>query len=554
MRGRRSERGYAYLLVLGIALMVTMLAMTLITNTTAGIAGEARHYAADRARMNSESGLTLTEFKLKKELPKLLKRVVTEANADDQFGGQMSLSTLRFEPMDYSWGPLPGEGNTAEDTANVRVEITLPGPPIATNTSGLPSGPEVGTVETYCFVAHLMSTGHSISRTKWTTEKVSNVYVTLVLGEIEPDVMSGLNLGNVIEISENDRGDDGPWWDPTPTAYAAGGHITVESATLHPAGQFVLSSGGAPSGGWNGEPQIVSGPTEVGLPNGGSVFYWYVRGLPTGTAFTVAPDDTYGAEGYVLATDGWRFSPSYRSSDDTVPIQQPDGTIVRKKGSPHYAVVAIKSPEGVDGLLAAFNGGIINKTINVPGYGSMRFMAQVLSSHWVPNAVDVRSVSSTPYRVVGWPDIREAIGGYASVSGPTNGSASELDLQVEHVITLQSFIQGISVPGDVPVSDHTVTTNQTAAAAPGQIPLVIVNGRQADVVMSYRSFGSRETVSTRNSAHAISPLGAVDLSGNVIIVDPPPPGGSSRVRIIAIMYVPLWTSYVPDSGSTQPMR
>ncbi len=544
---RRSERGYAYLLVLGIALMVTMLAMTLITNTTAGIAGEARRYAADRARMNSESGLTLTEFRLKKELPKLLKRVVTEANADDQFGGQMSLSTLRFEPMDYSWGPLPGEGNTAEDTADVRVEITLPGPPIATNTSGLPSGPEVGTVETYCFGAHLTSTGHSISRTKWTTEKISNLYVTLVLGEIEPDVMSGLTLGNVIEISESHRADDdGPWWDPTPTAYAAGGQIAVESATLYPAGQFLMSAGSAPSGGWTGDPQIVSGPTEVGLPNGGSVFYWYVRGLPTGTEFTVAADDTYGATGYVLATDGWRFNPSYRASDDTVPIQQPDGTVVHKKGSPHYAVVAIKSPEGENGLLAAFNRGIITKTVNVPGYGSMRFEIRLLDSHWIPHVLDIRDFNGNLYQVVGWPDIREAVGGYAAVFGQSSTSGSTLNLRVESAETIQAFIQGINVPGDVPASDHAITTNQITASAPGQIPLVLVNGRQADVRMSFGSPGASAVVSTVNSAHAVSPLGAVDFGGGVIIVDPPPPGGVSKVQIIAVMYVPLWTSYVPD--------
>jgi hypothetical protein len=104
------------------------------------------------------------------------------------------------------------------------------------------------------------------------------------------------------------------------------------------------------------------------------------------------------------------------------------------------------------------------------------------------------------------------------------------------------------VPGEIPATTGIAGTGVTTVT--GQIPLITVKGKLVDVGMAWRDAGSAG--STVNSRNQLIPSAPIELGGTGgLIVDPPPPGGSPKVRILAVMYVPLWTSYVPDSGPTR---
>lgn len=559
-RAKRSERGHAYLILLVLAVMTTMLGMTMIVNSTAGITSEARRDAEDRARLNAESGLTMADFALKREMPVLLKRVAVAANAEEGFAGPNMLSGIEFAPVDYHF-EIPGEGNTAEDAADVRVEVTLPGPATTTNFSGVGAGPELGAVETYCFVANLRSTGRSKGGAAIVADRVSHVYVTLVLGEIEAGTLAGLGTGNVIEIGAGaspllDPRVPESSWELVPSAMAANTSIQVGSVTVRDIGLWTITPGGAATGSWTGGPVEVV-PDErrmAGLPGGDTFYYFYVRGLPDGSvAVPPQPGDTPGAVSYVLATDGWRFTPNYRAADDTVPIRMPGGAIVRKMGTPNYGVIAVRAPIGVDAARAASPPVPLRFRIYIPGLGSQQY--EVADRQWAPETVEANG----SYTLLGWPNPSE-IGSPSGYVGAVNaGGAAAINLRHDANVTVGTFVGGIGVPGDVPAGGQMVGTGGSGGTTPGTIPLMTILGRRARVTMSYDGSGGRATAETTNSGHTAAPAEGIGIGGGgggggVIIVDPPPPGTEPKVRIIAVMYVPLWTSYVPDTGGRLPIR
>ena len=111
--------------------------------------------------------------------------------------------------------------------------------------------------------------------------------------------------------------------------------------------------GGTATGGWPRAPEIVAGPglsfpKAVGQPNGDTVYYWWMRGLPAGTQ--AAGASIPGAEVYVLAVDAWRFDPSYSLVDDQISYQRPDGTFARKYGSRSKRRRPVSSDEVVSRL------------------------------------------------------------------------------------------------------------------------------------------------------------------------------------------------------------
>lgn len=554
MKGGRRQRGNAYLAVLVIAILTTMIATTMIVNSTAGISGEALRDAQDRARCNAESGLTLADFRLKRDLPRLFKRVVEAANAEPGFTGTDMLVGLHFDPKTYHF-TIPGQGNTADDAADVRVEITLPAPPVETSPAGVAAGPELGAVETYCFVAHIRSTGRTDGGVRMTAERISHAYVTLVMGEVDGATMADLGSGNVLvgEAGSN------PWldeqerrgaWDLVPPAYAAGRELSIGDVHLEQIGIPVLTVGGVPTGSWRGAPAQVGAFTGVGLDNGDKYYYAYVKGLPSGSyALGADPSvgDTPGTHGYVLATDDWRFAAGYRASDDTVPIQEAGGAIVRKQGSPNYAVVAVQAPSGLDA--ARWNPvEPLRFSVFVAGVGAVQY--EVTDRTWQPNTHQDTALGE---RLIGWPNAQDSTtpNGYTGVvDGPATAAA--INLRFVDAPSVEAFVGTISVPGEVPANGNLVGTGGSGSTVPGMIPLLAINGRRANVSFSYDGASGRVTAATRNSAHLAANVAPVNLGGGQVIVDPPPPGTATQVRIIAVLYVPLWTQYIPETVSGKP--
>lgn len=565
MRNRRLSRrrqrgsGAVMILVIGLAIFAMAIGTTMLTSATTSITEEAKRYGQDRARMNSESGLTMGDFRLKRELPVLFQQIV-EASNEAGLDGQQRLATLEFEPIEYTFA-IPGSGSTEEDTATVRVEIGLPGPPVVTNTSGTASGPEVGTVETYTFVARLASTGRSLYGASWAAERTSHVYVTIVLGEIESEVLTDLGGGGSIDMGAV----DGPLfetpertgsWELVPSVYAAGTDaVTVGTATI--GGRIwplVWGPGGSSAGGWNKTPEIVTGPglvfpKAVGQPNGDLIYYWWIRGLPAGTTAEELASSVEGAEVYVLAVDAWRFDPSYSLADDLISYQRPDGTMGRKFGSPRYGVVAVRAPNPYYGAKAG-PAAILDARIDVPGRGTV--VLTVDDQSWKPNTTDT-AYAGIGYRVVGIPrDFPAGATAEARVVDPDSLPAGTppLGLTASSESVLAESRSDITVPGEASSSSMVGTGG---GGGSGTITLLSVTGRRANVGMSWGDGSSANA--TINSRHLLTPGSAITIgSGPPVIVDPPPPGGGgSRVQILAVMYVPLWTQYAAPGTGAAPV-
>ncbi len=546
------QRGEAYILLLVLLLLATMFSATLLASSSVGVTAEARRYAQQRAQLNALSGLVLAEAQLKHDLPPLFRQLASQANAAGS-GIDQSLPYLAgvtFDPVDMHFA-MPGSDATADDTADVRVEIGLPAPPEAVSLAGVPlAAGEVQRSEKYTFKVSLTSTGHSIHESRAVARRSSSAFVGVVIGGgMDSGLRSTLGSGNVIVVDNNtapfyEERKDSDEWNLMPVAYADSG-LTLGSTHQQLVTNYTTSNGQPPTGGWSGEPILLNyaTPMKAGLANGDEIYYWYVKGLPPGSigdspggAPAVA-----GSHGLVLASDDWRFSSSYRASDDTISIQRPDGTITRGQGSPLYGVIGIQAPSAYDGArgtpLPTLDG-----WFRFPGVGDRRYV--VTENSWKPDMA-LPNLGGTQYTTVGYPENpidRGSTPGARVVSpapppGTTVVVASERNAQLTTT--------NITVPGTPGSQDQMTGTPGFPSGGAGLVTVATVSAIRADIAMNWSSGGSAGT--TTNSSHGVVLAAPISIDGGGIVpIDPPPPGGTPTTQIIAFLYWPGSTWWLPD--------
>jgi hypothetical protein len=551
---RRESGSAAVVLLLMLAILATMFAMNLTSSATTALQFEQARYGADRARLNALSGITLAERSLKSALPSILKRALATANEspetyDTRFG---VLSGATFEPILFTYDPLPGDGLTHEDTAHVDVEIALRCPPETVSLAGVPAGGEGEKSEKYTFEVRLTSTGRSIFGAAARVERISHLYAGLVLGGgLDPATATALGSGNIIAAAApplEGRRQDGPaWaWELVPAAYADTGDLDATIFHFGPVSQWTHSPGGPP-GGWSTPPEVITGPHRVGLTNGDCVYYWYMRGVPGGT---VGLTGAGGAQTLVLATDDWRFDPSYDPGTDTIAYRRPDGLIGRKQGSPLYAVVAVQAPGPTGAWEILGESGSLQASYQLSNHGIVKL--EVIARDWLTQVARAIAPNGVRYTIAGVPSLSDTEAPTSTILEPNLDENNELFiLRATEQIGVETM-----PPTDIQVrgasSENSQLFGLTAQSTPstGMISLLTVRGRRGEVRMEWQSVlgPAVDALSTINSNHEIARVGGMSIDGSPpIVVSPPPQSTPPRTLIIAMTYVPIWTYSVNES-------
>ena len=558
MRPRRlhlRERGEAYVLLLVLLLLATMFSATLLAASSVGVTSEARRYGQQRAGLNALSGLVLAEAQLKRDLPGLFKRLAADANASRGATDERLpyLAGVTFDPVEMHFA-MPGSDAGPEDTADVHVEITLPAPPEAVSLAGLPvAAGEVQRSEKYTFKVSLTSTGRAIYESKAVARRTSKAFVGLVIGgRLDAGVRGTLAGGNIIEIGAAgthfyDQPRETGGWDLVPPAYADGG---IGSGSVHQGvvSNYTLSQGGNPTGGWSGEPLLLgyATPMKAGFASGNAVYYWYAKGLPPGSVGDPSggAPAVAGSRGIVMATDDWRFSSSYRASDDTISVQGPDGRITRGQGSPLYGVIAIQAPSPYDAAKLPDPLPALDAWFSIPGVGYRRYV--VTDNVWWPEtALPVHDL--TQYTTIGYPENPSERGSTPEAQIVRPAPPPGVSIAVDSETNVQTSNTTIAVPGNPGSGGQMMGTGGIPSPGSGQVGVAIVSGRSARIGMRWGGAWAGVAGATTNSLHGLVLGEPVTIGGGGDIpIDPPPPGGTPTTELIAFLYWPGSTWWLPE--------
>jgi hypothetical protein len=516
-----------------------MLGATMIMASTTSVTTSSMRYGEERARLNASSGITLARPRIEQDVLQAFLDAIYELNAGkDHIDMTMpQLAGITFNDLEYTFAPLPGHGNTAEDSALVTASVSLTGPPRQLSLAAQPTGGKGLHQDIYTFRVRLESEGHSVFDGREVARQEANVYVALLIEDgrvssARPVIAS--NLPRTDRMLVPRKADP---WDVVPSAYAAALYTIEYVESVRWPG-----TPDPPTGAWSGPPEVVSGPVAVGYDNGDKVYYWYLRGVPAGTAV-----NTPGAK--LLAEDLWRFDTTYRRSDDTIQYQPQGGLPQRVKGTPEYAVLAVQAPRAYGASQQGGHDTLHDPQLVLPGGQIMPL--SVVDRSWVPKFADLGSPDGGLYRVVSDPGdaaIGEGEGTFIvdTLVPPTNGSGWRLDTS------------------DISIVDHGSYTIQVAGSTennglwggpfgpPGQIELLGIVATRKRMRASFVTVpGGVEFSSgyTENSTHTIiepnQPPPTSGGGGGPWY--PPPPGDGPGAMAAVVMYVPLSSYYVPDA-------
>jgi len=496
-------------------------------------------YAEERARFNASSGLALAGPLVERDVSQAFLDAVYDLNAGkDRIDMTLpQLAGIAFTDFQYTFDQLPGQGNTAADSASVTVAVSLTGPPRQLSLAGQPTSGRGIHQDIYTFRVRLESEGRSTLNARQVARQEANVYVALLIEDgrvssVRPVLaQSGLGPDRVLRPRERDP------WQIVPTAYAA----TVYSFSF--VGPVALPGTTAPpTGAWSGPPEVVLGPVAVGLDSGDKVYYWYLRGVPAGTVVA-----TPGAR--LLAQDLWRFDTTYRQADDTIEYQPRGGPAQRVRGTPQYAVVAVHAPGAYAASQQAGNDTLSDPQLILPDGQILTF--SITDRSWVPQFVDLNAPDGGRYRLVSDPgESRVGFGEgtfvVETLTPPATGSNWRLNTTDISIVNRGDFT--ITVPGS--------TENNGLWGGPfgppGQIQLLGVSAVAKRMRASFASLPGGAEFSSGYSANSVHTLIEPNSSssgggGSSPPWYPPPPGDEPGAMAAVVMYVPLSSYFVPDA-------
>jgi hypothetical protein len=539
-RGSRRERGSGSTVVLlVIAIVGAMLGATLIMASTTAVTTGSMRYGEERARLNATTGLALAAVEVEADVKQAFLRTIHQLNGRKHAVDMNlpQLSNVVFPELEYEYATLPGAGNTSDDRATVRAVVTLAGPPKQVGLNGQLSEGKGTHQDVYTFRVRLTSEGRSVFGSRQVARQEAHVYVGVLVQEgrvtsDEPTIASG-----AMWPVEKRRPVERDPWQIVPAAFA-----TVPSLTIGTVTEIQIGGGAPPSGAWSGPPEVVSGPTPAGLPNGDTVYYWYLRGVPTGSGVMAS-----GAK--LVTVDAWRFDPTWRALDDTIEYRPVGSPPVRVKGTPQYAVVVASAPSAY--AQSRQSGGTTWSGVELRLPNGQVVSLPVVDRSWVPNMVDLNSPDSGRYRVVADPGRVGAGEGEASfvvdeLVRPASPCSDCWRLDAADVSVVDDRSLQITVPG----SHENQGLWGGPLGPPDAITLVDVRAQRKRMRASFVAVPAGVEFSggyVENSTHRTVEAGGqpeTDDGGDPW--DPPPPGDEPGAMAVVVMYVPLATYFVPD--------
>lgn len=540
VRHRARQRGASsVVLLLVVSIVAAMLGATLIMASTTAVSTSSMRYGEERARLNATTGIALAGIEVEADVKHAFFSAIHALNGrkDAVDMNLPQLSNIVFPELEYEYATLPGAGNTDDDRAKVRAIVTLAGPPKQVGLSGQMGEGKGDHQDIYTFRVRLTSEGRSAFGARQVARQEAHVYVAVLVKEGRVTADEPRIARNAVwPVTKSVPVENDPW-QIVPTARAAVPSFTIGSVT-----SVEIGRGVPPSGAWSGPPEIVSGPTPVGLANGDTVYYWYLRGVPVG-----ANIHTPGAK--LVTVDTWRFDPTWRSTDDTIEYRPRGAGPMRVKGTPQYAVVVASAPTAY--AQSRQNGGTTWSGVELRLPDGSVMPLPVVDRSWVPNMVDLASPDAGRYRLVADP------GGIGVGEGEATYVVDELvrppspcpgcwRLDATDVSVVDDQRLAITVPG----SHANNGLWGGPFGPPEQITLVDVRAQRKRMRASIVAIPSSVEFASgivENSTHYTKegnspPSGADDGDP----WDPPPPGDEPGAMAVVVMYVPLSTYFVPD--------
>lgn len=577
----RRERGEAAIVfLLALMLLMGLMAFQLSSSGAVGVIGEARRSGQLRANVNSLSAITLSEREIRTGLPGILKARLEEIAGDAAtFPTTLpNLAGLSFNTIRFSYDPLPGSRQTADDRAEVEAEISLAAPPANYTLGGLPGGSNAAGQEIYTFQVRLRSTGYAPGGSQFTNERVSYAYVAMLTrANIDPRILERLAAGSPLRASNSfaspHRTDPtspgGGFWDIVPVAHAAGG-IGLSDAQVSQVNPANLAGGGGASGGaWQGAPVLAptsgdlpQNPVSLGRANGNRAWVFYLKGVPQHSTIEAQGGAEFAT---IQATDDWRFLPEYdRGTDTAVLSNGTTGQNVRRHGSPRYAVAVVQAPAVDRAPDSGYSGFQPRAVLRTPGGHSITLDANDTS--WRANTnILMHASSGGRWRAVGIPTNYPRVahrGEVVEAIAPSPALGSTGMFLGTSEAQLEEFDGGAAAEVRVPVHPNDTYPGGpfSGRISPGQSSLILANLWTRTANVTVRLTTDNGTVfdeqTMLNAQHAFLPPQAGVGGGGGIVVDPPPPGcincDPPPVSIWGVFYVPIYTYAV--EGPLEPIR
>lgn len=568
-----TERGWAPVIVVLVAAILMLVLMTRLATFggTAALTIEDRWRQA-QARRAAENALVRWHRDLREEAVPAIREALGRVAGDPGRYDPRSqvLTGLRFAPIRASYDATPLDGEmrpVGRHVVEVEARVALGGPPEVTNLAGVSAEGRSGAEETYTFLVHAtarsrVSEPEGGRTASHTLRDVTAVKVTILTRyAIDPGVLAGLkDTGpRAGRVGGRGMGDERPreargFWDLVPPAYADSEEYFAVQA-VDEVMPHVRTTGGPPSGGWSGEPEIVSGPTEVGYSNGNTAYYWYLKGVPTGSRLVV---ESGPATAEIMAYDDWRFHEAYNRGTDTAPLWAPDRPSVMRWGSPRYAVVVVTAKPA---YAQPFNPPNIEVELTTPG-GEITLNPL---DTWKANSARLPGPTGLPYFVVGMPLGAEGAPNPwgAIIADGGNPPLESYGGALSAVESDHRVLRDPSPVVNVEVHDYDRQNPQgpfsRQTIVNGRLLLLSGMSQRGSVLVSLNSPGfnsaaDRATDNGHTNWQSPQPQIGGDVPGCTDCGPPPPCPGCDPppppVSIFAVMVVPLHTWSVPDATAT----
>lgn len=535
-RGSRRERGYSSMLFILVAsVLLATLAAGLIRVATAASVIERYQIYVMRANDNAESAVVRAELVLKQQLGERLRQVAADAARAGTINMRVPVFVgAEFKPMHFDFD-FNFPGYDPDERGSADVLIRLAGPPRSKTLAGLEGERKGVMLDAYDFTVEIRGTGTSSMNATAHAIEFATQKVWVLSGPPDSPIIVKANALSTGAVASREP------VAPPPTAPAArttgrdeDQYIPSGAVTIGPiSGHVIWSVPPDPANGmWTGDPEVVSGPTRYGYDKGDAVYVYELRGVPGGTR-GANPNTT------VLATDDWRFSTEYNRGTDTRDYYEgPGHALTPRKGTPWYAIVAVRPPSAGEGLELPLGTGQLvlpgDRVVTLPP----------VPDGWQSEARRIQGPDGRPYDVTAQPhvptnpDTASGDGFFVdNVPGPTGTRPQAIGPLVASTTTTiyaDGYAQDLATNPNI----FGGLAHQYSGTGPVRIPLLAVMARQNQLTVGFASGGT--SVVLNNAKHYVFEPDDPPQPG----VPPPDGGGCSdcdgptpTIALIGLMFV-----------------
>jgi hypothetical protein len=548
------------ILVLVVSVLMAALAAGLIRVATAASVLEVRELSVRRAGDNAQSVAVMAEAALKTQLYRLIQTAAGSAEGTVNMHVPIFVGA-EFQPIHWDYD-LSTDAYGPDETGSADINIRLAGPPRERTLAGVAAERKGVMLDEYNFTVEIRTTGRSSMNATAHAVEYATQKVWVLSGPADSSLIvkakaAGATVTGLAPTGARSADGATASANPAGSSVAAPLAATTNSSAGHaiPGGTLTMTSlsgnyirppvANVPDGTWTGDPEVVSGPTRYGMDRGDALYVYELRGVPPGT-HGYTPNTT------VLCTDNWRTSmTTFNRGTDTADFYEgPNHALNKRKGTPWYAVVAVRTPSAGEGLtLPPGTGQLV-----LPG-GRLFALSALPDNSWASEAGQVVGPNGVPYNVTAQPylpvDSRTNDGdGYIVDSAPgPNGTRPQADGPITATSTTTIMEGGYAQDLAANPNAFGSVAHHYSGSGPIQVGLLSVLARRNQLTVYFAS-GGASTVVNNSKHYTFEPDDPPQPGGP----PPPPSGGCSdcpppdpTIGLLGFLFVPGDIVLVPDN-------